>query len=119
MMNSNFGEKLVRDAIPQIFEAQGLTPIVRVAALDEYRQLLMAKLREETDEVGEALDAPPANFDITAVVEEIADVMEVLFAIATDLGIERDEIEKVRLTKAEDRGGFAKRIVWSGNATKS
>lgn len=112
MMNSNGTEKLVRDAIPQLLESEGLTPIIRVAGLDEYRRLLMAKLQEETDEVREALDVPPESLDIPAVVEEIADVMEVLFAIATDLGVERDEIEKVRIAKAAARGGFAERIVW-------
>lgn len=113
MMNANRREKLVRDAIPQLLESEGLTPIIRVADLDEYRRLLMAKLREETAEVGEALDVPPENLDIPAVVEEIADVMEVLLAIATDLGVGRDELEKVRIAKAAARGGFAERIVWS------
>jgi predicted house-cleaning noncanonical NTP pyrophosphatase (MazG superfamily) len=115
-MNTSTG-KLVRDAIPQIIEAQGITPVVRVADREEYRQLLLAKLREETDEVDGALNAPADRFDTAEVVNELADVMEVLLAIAAELGIDHEHIEQTRITKAEERGGFAARIVWSGNQT--
>ncbi|GAA3123030.1 hypothetical protein GCM10020254_82680 [Streptomyces goshikiensis] len=47
--------------------------------------------------------------------EELADVLEVAFALAADLGVDPTQLEKIRAAKAEQRGGFAERIVWTGN----
>jgi predicted house-cleaning noncanonical NTP pyrophosphatase (MazG superfamily) len=99
--------KLVRDKIPQIIRARGADPIVRTADAAEYRQLLRAKLAEE---VGEVLAA-----DDTDAPEELADVFEVVLALASDLGLDAGQLEKLRAGKAAERGGFADRIVWSGN----
>ncbi len=49
------------------------------------------------------------------VVGELADVMEALFAIATNIGVDREQAENARLRKAAERGGFAERLVWSGH----
>jgi predicted house-cleaning noncanonical NTP pyrophosphatase (MazG superfamily) len=99
-------DKLVRDKIPQIIRARGSEPIIRVASAAEYRQLLLAKLAEEADEVLAADDADMP--------EELADVLEVLLALASDLGLGAGQLEELRKTKAAERGGFAERIVWSG-----
>ncbi|WP_214107062.1 nucleoside triphosphate pyrophosphohydrolase [Acrocarpospora catenulata] len=97
--------KLVRDKIPQIIRATGMDPIVRVADSGEYAAQLRHKLREE---VGEFLasDHDP---------EELADVLEVVYALAALVGVDRERLEKLRAAKAEERGGFAGRIIWSGN----
>ena len=79
--------------------------MIRVAAAKEYRGLLRAKLREEVDEFL-ASDEP----------DELADILEVLLALAVDLGLERDHLEKLRSAKESERGTFSERIVWSGNA---
>lgn len=99
--------KLVRDKIPQIIRARGAEPIVRTADAAEYRELLRAKLAEE---VGEVLAADDADAP-----EELADVFEVVLALASDLGLDASQLEKLRAGKAAERGGFADRIVWSGN----
>ena len=114
-MNPSTG-KLIRDTVPQFIRDEGLTPIIRVAAPDELRDLLLAKLREETSEVGEALSAPHEQFDTAAVVEELADVMEVLHSIAATVGVEPDQIDHARIAKLKNNGGFSGRIVWLGNA---
>ena len=101
--------KLVRDKIPQIIRAQGGEPIVRIAEAGEYRELLRAKLVEEAGEVATADDAH--------VPEELADVLEVVLALAADLGLDAGGLEKLRATKAADRGSFTERIVWCGNLT--
>ena len=41
-------EKLICNKIPEIIRAQGGEPVVRVADAGEYRELLRAKLVEET-----------------------------------------------------------------------
>ena len=97
--------KLVRDKIPQIIRDAGAEPVTRVADAEEYRDLLRAKLVEEVEEF---LTSDDPN--------ELADVLEVLLALADDLGVDRDQLERLRTTKAVERGGFAGRIVWSGNA---
>jgi predicted house-cleaning noncanonical NTP pyrophosphatase (MazG superfamily) len=100
--------KLVRDKIPEIIRTTGVEPRVWIAEPDEYQSLLRAKLREEVDELLGAND--PAN-----VAEEFADVLEVLFTLAAEFGIDRDQLEKHRRAKASERGGFVRRIVWAGN----
>jgi predicted house-cleaning noncanonical NTP pyrophosphatase (MazG superfamily) len=97
--------KLVRDKIPQIIRDMGTEPVTRVADAEEYRGLLRAKLVEEVEE-----------FLVSEDPSELADVLEVLLALAGDLGVDRDHLEKLRIAKAFERGGFADRIVWSGNA---
>lgn len=98
--------KLVRDKIPQVIRDAGAEPVVRVADAEEYRILLRAKLVEEVEEFLASEDP-----------KELADVLEVLLALADDLGVDRDGLEKLRMVKASERGGFADRVVWSGNAS--
>src|SRR6185437_1739141 len=97
--------KLVRDKIPEIIRANGEVPYTWVAEGAEYQRLLLAKLSEEVLEFI-ASDSDPL---------ELADVLEVVMALADDLGIGQEELERLRAEKAAERGGFAKGIVWSGN----
>jgi predicted house-cleaning noncanonical NTP pyrophosphatase (MazG superfamily) len=99
------GAKLVRDKIPEIIRDSGAEPVTWVAGAAEYRGLLRAKLVEEVDEFLASEDP-----------NELADVLEVLLALANDLGVDRDHLEMLRASKAFERGGFADRIVWSGKA---
>lgn len=97
-------EKLVRDGIPQIIRSRGDEPLVRVANRREYRHLLHDKLTEEVDEFLASEDP-----------EELADILEVVLALATELGVDGAQLEELRAAKAAERGGFAGRIVWHGN----
>ncbi|MFQ3418584.1 hypothetical protein P9426_23445, partial [Escherichia coli] len=47
-------------------------------------------------------------------VEELADIAEVLYAIAEANGTSRDELERLRLTKREERGGFERKLLLVG-----
>jgi predicted house-cleaning noncanonical NTP pyrophosphatase (MazG superfamily) len=100
--------KLVRDRIPQIITAAGLTPMIRVAADHELPGLLRTKLVEEAAEVADAL-TPEATLD------ELADVLEVVHALAGRHGISLIELERTRAAKAAVRGGFTHGLVWTGN----
>jgi predicted house-cleaning noncanonical NTP pyrophosphatase (MazG superfamily) len=97
--------KLVRDKIPEIIRANGEVPSTRVAEGAEYQSLLLAKLTEEVLEFI-ASDGDP---------DELADILEVVMALADGLGIGRPELERLRAKKAAERGGFSQRIVWLGN----
>jgi predicted house-cleaning noncanonical NTP pyrophosphatase (MazG superfamily) len=99
--------KLVRDRIPQLMAAGGQRCDYHVAGPQEYRQRLAAKLLEEA---AEAAHAPtPAQL-----VGELADVLEVVHALAATVGIDPVELERVRLATQRQRGGFAQRLIWHG-----
>jgi predicted house-cleaning noncanonical NTP pyrophosphatase (MazG superfamily) len=101
--------KLVRDKIPEIIRSKGQEPIIYRAPASEYGTWLRDKLQEEVAEFI-ASDNDP---------EELADILEVLYALAEQAGADRQQLEKLRAVKAEERGGFAGRIIWSGNRESS
>ena len=94
-------EKLIRDRIPEIIKAHGEIVTTRKAANDEeYLGLLKAKLEEEVAEFLESEDP-----------EELADILEVLLALTKAKGLSSVHLEALRRKKAEDRGGFEKRVI--------
>ena len=96
--------KLVRDKIPAIIEADGKTPVTKILVDDDiYEMELYIKLQEEMQEF---LDA----HTIQNTIEELADIMEVVYALAKVYGITKEELEHIRKRKAEERGAFDKKI---------
>lgn len=91
-------KKLVRDKIPEIIIKDGKQPITRVLDDQEYLIELVKKLGEEYQE-----------FIVDLSIEELADVQEVVRALA-DAIASQDELEAVRLDKYHKRGGFKDRI---------
>lgn len=91
--------KLVRDKIPEIIENAGKIPHTRILDNDEYITELDRKLDEEC-----------AEFHKDKNVEELADIMEVVYALAEAIGSSPEELERVRKDKADKRGGFEKKI---------
>lgn len=91
--------KLVRDRIPEIIEADGLKPITRKL---NKKQLLTEAIQKIGEEAKELAQNPSA--------EELADIEELVIAIRDELGIKAKDLEKVRKQKAKERGGFKKRI---------
>ena len=82
--------KLVRDKITDIIEADGRIAKYRILDNNEYRQQLNSKLQEE---VKEYLDDNN--------VEELADIVEVVYGILNSMDVTIDEFEKVRIKKKE------------------
>lgn len=93
-------DKLVRDKIPAIIEADGKICEVEIAPKDNRTKLLEAKLMEEVNEYLEDKN-----------LEELADVMEVLFGLVHNLGYSEEDLIKKREEKLEERGGFKEGIV--------
>lgn len=95
--------KLVRDRIPEIIAASGRT--CRTAILDDgaYLNQLHAKLHEE---LAEYLAA-----DSDHALEELADLTEVIRAVAAFRGYSPEALEEARARKAAERGGFAGRVM--------
>ena len=92
--------KLVRDRIPEIIEASGNTCITEILSDEDYLKMIDAKLDEELSEYHNDRN-----------VEELADMLEVIYAAAVARGYSIEELEKVRAKKVEKRGGFAKRLL--------
>lgn len=95
--------KLVRDLIPKIIEEAGKTFTTRTLSDEEYRQELRKKAFEELEEYMNASD------DVTAV-EELADLLEIIHALAECHGATTEQVEAIRASKAEQRGGFKEKI---------
>ncbi|MGJ7034672.1 nucleoside triphosphate pyrophosphohydrolase [Anoxybacillus eryuanensis] len=95
--------KLVRDLIPKIIEEAGKTFTTRTLSDEEYRQELRKKAFEELGEYMNASD------DVTAV-EELADLLEIIHALAECHGATMEQVEAIRASKAEQRGGFKEKI---------
>ena len=92
--------KLVRDKIPEIIEASGKKCSVEILETCEYIEAIDAKLNEELGEYYKDHN-----------VEELADLLEVIYSAARARGCSVEELEKIRATKAEQRGAFEKRIL--------
>ena len=57
------------------------------------------------------LDEELAEYHKDQNVEELADLMEVIYAAAIARGYTIEQLEQVRAEKAEKRGGFQKKIL--------
>ncbi|MBQ8245770.1 MAG: nucleoside triphosphate pyrophosphohydrolase [Lachnospiraceae bacterium] len=91
--------KLVRDNIPQIIEESGKNAIVHTLDDKEFEVFLERKLDEEVGEYHESKDP-----------EELADILEVLIALAKSKGISFDDLVDLQKQKAAKRGGFSKKL---------
>lgn len=92
--------KLVRDLIPEIITTCGKTCTTSFLSDEDYITMLDAKLNEELAEYQESKS-----------MEELADLLEVIRAVAAARGSSFDEVEAIRKVKAEKRGGFKDRIL--------
>lgn len=90
--------KLVRDKIPDLICQSGATPMIRPLNDEEYTEALREKLNEEVVEFHRDKNA-----------EELADILEVAFSLAEDMGCSREELLAICEKKREARGGFVNR----------
>ncbi len=95
-------DKLVRDRIPEIIEAEGRACGTETMSQEAYEQALLQKLIEEATEV-----ATVSADERTA---ELADLMEVVDALMATLAISPDAVRVMQQEKRAARGGFEKRI---------
>lgn len=96
-------DKLIRDGILEVMRDKGY--IVHEKSLDhnEFIAKLMDKLFEEADEVAKALSKEE-------LMEELADMLEVMQALSEASGITLRQLEEKRLHKRAIKGGFDRKI---------
>lgn len=98
--------KLVRDKIPEIIKSNGEIPITRTLSDEEYKIELEKKLKEELEEV-----LSSTGIDR---IEELADMLEVMIALARLEDKSLEDIIETCDDKREKRGAFVKKIYLSG-----
>lgn len=95
--------KLVRDRILEIIENNGKTFTTRILDEKEYIEEISKKIQEE---LLEYLEVESKEHKV----EELADLLELVNALAQYEGVTLEDVENVRKQKAEKRGGFRERI---------
>lgn len=95
--------KLVRDRIPEIIARDGKQCSTKILDSHDYIQELKKKSFEELEEYMNAKNDEDA-------IEELADVLEILHALAECHGATIEKVEEIRKQKAEKRGGFKEKI---------
>ena len=92
--------KLVRDRIPEIIESSGKTCTVEILSDEDYLRMVDVKLDEELTE-----------YHKDQTIEELADLLEVIYAATKARGYSIEQLETVRSEKAAKRGAFDKKIL--------
>lgn len=95
--------KLVRDRIPEIMDKAGEKAVFKEMNDAEYRRCLEEKLDEEV-----------AEFHESNQLDELADILEVVYALSEAYGQPVDELMAAYRKKHEERGGFSKKILLTG-----
>jgi predicted house-cleaning noncanonical NTP pyrophosphatase (MazG superfamily) len=95
-------DKLIRDRIPEIIEAEGKQYRVETMPDDQYRRALLEKLVEEAQE---AAQAGPEKLPT-----ELADLYEVMNAVLAAYAIDRQQVAQLQEQRHMERGGFEQRL---------
>ena len=92
--------KLVRNQIPAIIAASGRNCEWIPLPPDAFVEALVKKLREELEEYEESKNPL-----------ELADIIEVIYALLPSHGLSPDELEQMRVSKNLRNGNFSDRIL--------
>ncbi|MBU5672813.1 nucleoside triphosphate pyrophosphohydrolase [Paenibacillus brevis] len=92
--------KVIRDEIPGIIEKSGKKYEIKELDDEQYLEGLKEKLAEELDE-----------FQMAEEIEELADMIEVIYAIARLKDVSVEQLEELRRKKVETNGGFTKNLL--------
>ena len=97
-------DKLVRDNIPDIIQANGEIPVIEILEKENLKRELIKKLLEEVREV----ELEHENKD--ELMKELSDVQEVIASIIENFDLDPVEIAKIKAERKITRGGFSKGI---------
>ncbi len=94
--------KLIRDLVPDLYGDQ--PGAHRTLDDTEFEAALREKLQEEV-----------AEYLASGEVMELADILEVVYALARLDGVTESQLDYFRAEKAQKRGGFEGRLWWDGD----
>lgn len=92
--------KLVRNRVPEVMAQSGKKAQVRFVKGQELLDQLKDKLKEEVDE-----------FLADEAIEELADILEVVYALSIYQGVSPAKLDEFRKLKAQERGDFSEGVV--------
>jgi predicted house-cleaning noncanonical NTP pyrophosphatase (MazG superfamily) len=101
LKGGNIG-KMIRDNYDTIIETD------RLRIVDNPSERFIYHTQKVKEELSELADTAYND------VEEFADVIEALYALAEFQGVSKDQIEIARLKKLDEKGGFKKCLVLKG-----
>ena len=87
--------KAIRDKIPEIIHDSGYDCNVKTLNDDEFLSKLEEKLIEELQEYQESKS-----------VEELADILEIIYRISELKGTSKEQLDKLKDKKSQERGTF-------------
>lgn len=87
--------KAIRDKIPEIIKKSGHDYNIKTLSDDEFLSKLEEKLVEELQEYQESKS-----------VEELADILEVIYRISELKGTTKEQLDELKQKKSQERGGF-------------
>jgi len=87
--------KAIRDNIPDIIKKSGNECNIKTLSDNDFLIELDKKLDEELKEYNQSKS-----------VEELVDILEVIYRISELKGTSKEKLEKLRIKKAHDRGAF-------------
>lgn len=97
---SKIYNQLVRDRIPEIIEDSNKRRLTATLSDEAYLHMLDQKLNEEL-----------AEYQESKAIKELADLIEVIAAVAKARGCSWDKLMRIRDNKRHQRGGFEKKIL--------
>lgn len=103
MKNEIIYNKLIRDRIPEITAASGWKSETRVLKSEEFAIALKKKILEEAKELNEGTDDEN-------LIEELADLQEIIDAILVEKKIKLSDFQKIQKEKCLKRGGFKEKL---------
>lgn len=92
-------KKLVRDKIPEMIVKEGYIPKTEILSDERYIRELDRKLIEEVKEYQKSKE-----------IEELADILEVIYALCQARGYSTDDLIRINEEKRLRRGGFSKKV---------
>jgi predicted house-cleaning noncanonical NTP pyrophosphatase (MazG superfamily) len=87
--------KAIRDKIPEVIKKSGKKYEIKTLSDEEFLEELERKLVEEINEYQESKD-----------VEELSDILEVIYRISSLKGTTSKQLDRIRKDKATKRGSF-------------
>lgn len=95
--------KMIRDNMIAMYEAMGQKATYRTLKGKELIVATIQKIVEEAEEI-------PSDGDKQKVTKEIADVQQGIVDLQAHFGISDEEVERARIKKLTEKGGFARGV---------
>lgn len=100
-MQKRYYNKLVRDKVPEAIVSGG----------DKPHHYVIERTEDYLAALDDKLDEEIVDYQMSKDLAELADVLEVIYAIVEAKGSSFEELEHIRIEKRKHRGGFSKKYL--------